>query len=231
MKISVITPTCDRPVGLALLEGFMCRQTVQPDQWIVADGGSTPATCTVEQIHIYDHRPPGADNFAHNLLNAINAASGEIVVIAEDDDWMGPTHIETLVQALESNPGALLAGDDQQRYYNIARRCWRLFDNIGASLCQTAMRREALPLFARIIGECMARKSYGIDTTLWRAVPREQWAITGKQTVLGIKGLPGQPGLGIGHRPGTGWTLDPEFAQLTKWIGADAWLYRGLLDR
>lgn len=225
MKISVLTPTCDRPVAFALCERWIARQTVQPDEWIVADGGQVPAVCTMRQIHLHNPRQPGAENFAHNLLAGIAAAKGDICVVIEDDDHVAPTHIESLVAALAC-PYSLLAGDDVQRYYNVAHRCWRIFNNVGASLCQTAMRRGALGLFETIIRQCLASGTYGIDTTLWRAVPTAQWALTGKQTVLGIKGLPGQAGLGIGHRPaGPGWAPDPDLAKLREWIWEDAELY------
>src|SRR5690349_3109096 len=115
MKISVITPTCDRPVAFALVEAMVARQTLQPDEWIVADGGSVPAQCTMGQIHIHRSRPLGAQNFAYNLLNGAARATGDVVAIAEDDDWLAPTHLETLIATLR--PEALLAGDGKQRYY------------------------------------------------------------------------------------------------------------------
>lgn len=228
MRVSVITPTCDRPAGIALCERFMARQSFIPDEWIVADGGQEPAPLTMGQIHLHQPGPPGATNFCTNLLNAITAARGELVVVIEDDDHVAPDHLETLVATLEAHPESLLAGDDCQRYYNVAHRCWRTFQNVGASLCQTAMRRAAIPAFVATVRDCMARNSYGVDTNLWRRTPREQWALTGRMTVLGVKGLPGRAGLGIGHRPaGPAWTADPDLAQLEHWIGADAALYAG----
>jgi glycosyltransferase involved in cell wall biosynthesis len=225
MKVTAITPTADRPLGLALCEKFMARQTLRPDEWIVADGGSNPAPITMRQMHLYDPRPAGAENFAHNLLNALACASGEAIVFIEDDDWYAPDHIERTVAALQ-RPGALLSGDDSQRYYNVAHRCWRTFQNVGASMCQTGMRRAAIEIMRSVIMQCLQRRSYGIDTNLWRAVPTSRWALTGAFTALGIKGLPGQAGLGIGHRPaGNKWNRDPDLIELRRLIGTDAWLY------
>lgn len=227
MIISVITPTCDRPAGIALAERFMARQTVKPDQWIVADGGQTAARLNAGQAHIWQPAPRGPENFGNNLLAGLAMATGDAVIFVEDDDWYGPTHIESLVRAFEAAPNALLAGDDCQRYYNVEHRCWRKFSNVGASLCQTAARKAAIPSLRRVIRDCMVRGTYGIDTTLWRSIPRAQWALTrGQPTVLGIKGLPGCAGLGIGHRPtGNAWTPDPDLSTLREWIGADADLY------
>jgi hypothetical protein len=205
----------------------MARQTLQPDEWIIADGGIAAARCTLGQVLLRDPQPPGAANFANNLLNGLATATGELVVVAEDDDWYAPDHIETLHAAAMANPRALAIGDDCQRYYNVAHRCWRRFANVGASLCQTAIRREAVPALVAVIRDCLGRGTYGIDTTFWRSIPRDRWALTGRTTVLGIKGLPGCAGLGIGHRPGAGWTDDTELVQLRAMIGEDAGLYAG----
>lgn len=223
-RVSVITPTCDRPYGMALLERWMRRQTRQPDEWIVADGGRTPVVCTMGQIHKHCQRRPGTENFANNLLMALAAVTGEIVIVAEDDDWYAPTHIETLVSQFE-NPRVRIAGDDQQRYYNVPERKWRIFNNKGASLCQTAMVAALIPTFTAAIQRCLRRQSYGIDAALWQTQPVSARSLIRSSTVLGIKGLPGQMGLGIGHRPQGGWTLDRDGQQLREWIGDDAAVY------
>lgn len=233
MKVSAITPTADRPVAFELVERFMRRQTVQPDEWIVADGGEVPVACAMGQIHLrgsLGRVPAGAANFAHNLLNGIAEASGDLLIFIEDDDWLAPTHIERMVD-LARGPGSLFGADDHQRYYNVAHRSWRVFNNVGASLCQTAMRRSILPAFEQTIRACLAKGTYGIDTTLWRATPQSEWAIAGAETVVGIKGLPGRAGLGVGHRPGIGWTPDPDLARLRAWIGDDASLYESFHQR
>lgn len=224
MKITALTPTCDRPVGIALLEAMVHRQTIRPDQWIVADGGAVPARCTMGQIHIHDPRPAGALNFATNLLNGIAAASGELLVVIEDDDHLAPTHIETMA-AVAARGYDLIGSEDIQRYYNVATRSYLMLNNIGASLCQTAMTRAMLPAFRKAIQTCMGRNSFGIDTTLWRSVPQSGWGFTRQRTVVGIKGLPGAKGLGIGHRPDARWKPDPDLAKLREWIGADADVY------
>jgi hypothetical protein len=226
VNITAITPTADRPIAFALCEALMRRQTVHPDEWIVADGGETPTSCTMGQIHIHAPRPPGAANFANNLLNALRAATGDLVVIVEDDDFVRPDHIERMAE-LAARGCRLIGSEDVTRYYNVARRCYRLMNNVGASLSQTALRRELLPLFRQTIETCMSKGSYGIDTTLWRAAPRSDWAFVGQMTVLGIKGLPGRAGLGIGHRPDNRWIADPHLAKLREWIGADADTYAG----
>src|SRR5688572_29926858 len=228
-RVTVITPTCNRPYGFALLERWMQRQTRQPDEWIVADGGSMPAVCSMGQTHKRAvTRPPGAANFAHNLILALGSVKkGGLVIIAEDDDWYAPDHIETLVEQL-LQPGVLIAGSDQQGYYNVPQRKWRVFKNRGASLCQTGLSSVLIPAFQAVIRTCLRTDSYGIDAALWKRQSASVSSLIRTSTVLGMKGMPGQAGLGIGHRPQAGWTLDPHGQQLREWIGEDADVYEQL---
>lgn len=226
--VSVITPTCDRPVGLALAERWMRRQTVQPDEWIVVDGGVTPVVCTAGQRHLRRLGGVGAVNFVQNLLTGIAAAKGDVIIYAEDDDWYAPTHIAQML-ALLAEPGVLLAGDPVQRYYNVQHRRYHVFQNKGASLCQTGMTRAALPWLDEVLRTCLAIPSYGVDGRLWVPVlcNTMRGILKPMQTVVGIKGIAGQAGLGVGHRAPivAKWTADPALKQLHAWIGADAQVY------
>ena len=240
-SISVITPTCDRPVGILLLERWIARQTQPPDEWIIADGGRREAATILHgQRHLYDDSvPPGVANFHANLERGIRAATGDLIIIMEDDDWYADTHIATMLAQL-SRPGITIAGDDQQRYYNLDHRCWRLMQNKGAALAQTGFHRALIPAFLAVIAGRRAQvdsadpvqrcRAIGVDAFLWQSQPREAWCLERTETVVGIKGLPGQAGLGMGHRPRVAqWTPDPDGTQLAAWVGpADAAWYRAL---
>lgn len=227
--ITLITPTADQPTGIALCEFYMARQTLQHDQWIVADDGVEHARLSMGQEHIKRSREPGcapAQSLCRNLLGAIPLIEGDIIVVIEHDDAYAATHLDTIVDQLA---GASIAGDPKQRYYNVAHRCWRLFDNVGASLCQTAFRRELLPRFETIVRRCLAGSKMGVDRYFWESTRPAERSLKRTDTVLGIKGLPGRPGIGVGHRPiGSQWTPDRELAQLRAWIGEDASFYEGL---
>jgi Glycosyl transferase family 2 len=213
-------------VAFALCERWIRAQTRQPDEWIVADGGGTPAVPTMGQVHLYAPGVPGAANFRENLLRGLAAVSGDVVVFVEDDDYYAPRHLERIVAQVTA-PGVGIAGDDQQRYYNLPQRCWRVFQNRGASLCQTAIRRDAIPFLERAIRYASRiGGGYGVDGALWEDIPAEFKSLERTQTVTGIKGLPGRSGLGIGHRPNGGhWTPDRDGSRLRAWLGADADVY------
>jgi glycosyltransferase involved in cell wall biosynthesis len=228
--VSVITPTCDRPAGLALTERWMARQTRLPDEWIVVDGGTQPATISRLPYQRVLRRPGGvgADNFVRNLIAGLDAAQGDQIIFWEDDDYYAPTHLEQTL-ALLDEPGICLVGDPKQRYYNVGARRWRIYNNKGSSLCQTGMAREALPWCREVIQACHDTKSYGVDGRLW--VPMLCGTMRGTlrplETVVGIKGVPGQVGLGVGHRAPivSTWTADPALTTLRSWIGDDVDVY------
>ena len=224
--ITIVTPTCDRPEAFALCERWVKRQSCRPHQWIVADGGSVPATCTMGQIHIHDPKPAGALNFINNLRNGVNCAEGDVIVFFEDDEWYRSDHLECLEHRLRSSH---LSGGVWQRYYNVAHRQWRIFRNHGSSLCQTGMRRSLVPAFLRVLDECETRRHFGVDGSFWSsACPpnlRESYDDSDSPTVCGIKGIAGQQGLGVGHRPDKSWTDDPDLHKLRQWIGDDADTY------
>lgn len=217
---TVLTPTCDRPVAFALAEEYMRRQTLQPDEWIVVDGGEEPTRCTLGQTYIHQPSPPGARNLARNLLVGLALVKTDILVCWEDDDWYHPTHLERLLGQLRLD-GVLLAGDPSQRYYNVAQRKWRVYKNRGSCLCQTGMHRSLIPTFQKTIERCLQANSYGIDGRFWSDVSRRHWDLVPTLTCLGIKGLPGRQGLGVGHRPDRHWRADPNCTQLQAWIGAE----------
>jgi len=220
MRISVITPTADRPRGIELCERYMARQTVQPDEWIVADGGHIPAKLTMGQVHLHKPSPPGAANLAGNILRALDAVTGDIVVIVEDDDHYAPNHIAACVAGLKRWPAY---GCARLLYYNVEHRCWVQMANRGSALCQTAFRRELIPDMRDACHGAYRDNSVAVDWRFWQ--DRQALAI-GPKTVIGIKGLPGRPGLGIGHRPknqrNRKWGEDPSMKKLREWIG-EAW--------
>ena len=223
MRISVITPTAGRPLGMTMCEKYIARQTVQPDEWIVADGGEVPDPLTMGQKRIWNPSAPGYMNFAINVLNALDAVTGTMVIVIENDDWYAPDHIEQCIKGLATQSAY---GCPTLRYFNVAHRCYVEMMNRGSALCQTAFRRELIPAMRQAAEQSMAARDFTIDGRFW--APRQRLA-TGPQTVIGIKGLPGTAGLGIGHRPkssrGKLWRADPELSMLRKWIGDDADAY------
>lgn len=227
--VTLVTPTADQPTGMALCERWMGTQTAwhRVAEWIVADDGKQPAPLTMGQNHIRREREPDCtpeQSLCRNLLAALPVATTEYIAIIEHDDFYFPRYLETLLGHLDT--GVLIAGDDEQRYYNVATRQWQIYDNWrGGSLYQTGFRRAALPLFYQALHACEETSFKGVDASFWNLVPKQQAVTYRARQAVGIKGLPGRTGIGIGHRPDETYNDDPQLAKLREWIGAHASVY------
>lgn len=224
--ITLITPTGGRPAAFALCERWMSAQRCPSLlQWIVVDDCDPPTVRSYGQDFV---RPeplwrPGDNTQARNLLAAIPHIKGDRVLIIEDDDYYSPHYIERMLKALEDSP---IVGEIPSYYYNLKERSWRHNNNwINASLCQTAFRAEMLPAFEEA---CRTGERF-IDLRFWEwAMKNNAGGLIQEEMPLcvGMKGLPGRPGIGCGHTPNEYWPKDDErFSMLYRLCGADAGVY------
>jgi glycosyltransferase involved in cell wall biosynthesis len=223
MRISVITPTADQPLGMALAERYMARQTIQPDEWVVADDGTRHASLTMGQLHLKLPRLyEGGRSLASNLLEALPEVTGDAIVIWEHDDWYAPNHIETCLHTLGRN---LATGSVAQRYYNVPLRLYISLTNKGSALCNTALRSCAMDYLKDASLRVLDSGGIGVDRLFWESLPKGAGNTHRHNTVVGIKGLPGRQGLGMGHRPRPGfrrrWMEDATLNVLRSWVGDD----------
>jgi glycosyltransferase involved in cell wall biosynthesis len=121
-KVSVIVRTKDRPDLLAEALASLRAQTFTDfETLVVNDGGSLPGEALEpapgRALRIVRPEPPGGR--ARALNAGLAAAGGTFVAYLDDDDLYLPSHLETLVAALEKEgaPEAAFSGVDQ-----IARR-------------------------------------------------------------------------------------------------------------
>jgi len=218
-QLTLITPTSDRPVAFELCERWMRRALERFEgevQWIVADDGKTPVTCTLGQEHV--RRPHAGDkksSFLGNLHAALEKVRYEKVLFIEDDDWYSADYLTKMSRWLDD---AEICGEGRARYYHLPTRRYRLCPNGDhASLCQTGLRGELIPWMLKHIAQ---HKSTFIDVHLWKSGARERKRTLQPQTTLsvGMKGLPGTGGIGVGHRLGRRSRCDSDGAVLRSWI-------------
>lgn len=224
---TVLTPTGARPKAWAICEHLMSRQSYAGRvHWIIVDDGPEPQQLTFERsgwdVTVIRPQPcwqPGENTQARNILAGLaHVDAGDRLVIFEDDDHYSP---DWLVMADQMLDHAELVGEIRARYYNIKLRRGRELENTRhACLSATALRGKAIALLR---DACRDRPNY-IDLELWRR-HRFQYLFGGHR-VVGMKGLPGRPGIGIGHRDNFVGIDDPDGALLREWIGADADLYQ-----
>jgi len=231
MKLSIITPTRNRPVALAITQRWVLRamKVAGVDfEWLLINDG-TLSYIDVPRCISQVRRDPTCDvrpSLNCNILQGLSMVTGDVVFICEDDDWFHPTYFKRLLKVLEDYP---LAGVAPALYYNVHyRRARAPKGRHHASLGATAFRASMIP---KLKNACRCNKPF-FDLRFWRQYREShigKWQSTLLRNVkqkdgtflhVGLKGLPGQRGYGIGHR--NGGKQDPDLKLLKFWIGKDA---------
>lgn len=226
MKLSVITPTGDRPEAFRLCELWMSRQTRKPDEWIVIDDGWAPieaefsiATQVIRPRELWSKE----NTQAKNLLIGLAAATGDVIAFIEDDDFYHPDYLLHLSHVIEV--GADIVGETRSLYYHLPTRQYLRNENMEhASLCQTMISRRMAGCFADLLQynhsfyDCLLWQTANVRRNGWKGVLEAS-----RDLCVGIKGMPGRKGIGSGHRPNAQyWHSDPELKTLIELLGEDA---------
>lgn len=223
-----LTYTGDRPIQFALCERMMSRQTIKPDLWLVSDNGNHPALCTMGQT-VLRHRANENPSLRENLLAGLNGlreigvTPRDCIAIFEDDDWYSPHYLRWMTGSLFVHP---LAGEGESLYYHVVRRAyWFTGNRNHASMCATGFTGAILD---EVIAAVRACPDQMVDLAAWRALSSKgHVSHPGASRVhVGIKGIPGRPGVGVAHDPSVRYyTDDPDLSVLRQWVGDDADLY------
>lgn len=204
--LTVITPTGGRPQAFALLAECLNGQTLPQFHWQIVDD-CDPATrmpdmrdgISVEIIRPAWRWQPGMNTQAAcmtELLGWVDTDSP--VVVCEDDDWYSPRWLATCAAS-----GVDLFGQRDSYYYNVATKRYRHIihaPNAHCSLSGTYLSPRA----QSVLSDVCQRHASRLDIELWKAAAWADLTVArfsaNRPQVVGIKGLPGRPGIGIGHR-------------------------------
>ncbi|WP_020469309.1 glycosyltransferase family A protein [Zavarzinella formosa] len=222
--LTLVTTTRDRPECFSLLERWIVRQTVQPDQWIVVNDGTVPYQYSLGQTVLQRH--PGGDSLpsiCENWLSGLPLIHGDKVLVAEDDDWYHGDFIQTMSEMLDVVD---LVGVRGNLYYKLPPlKFFQMHNTSHASLASTGFRSSMLPQIERC---CRVFKSVYIDSYLWAEATSEGSGVKcallpnraedQRALQVGFKQMPGAKGLGLGHTDDG--STDPGMAVLRGWIGA-----------
>lgn len=220
--ITVLTPTGERPEAFDLCQKQMQRQTYQgPVRWIVIDDGEVPSSVTLQRrnwtVEVIRPEPfwkPGDNTQGRNLKAGLELAGPDcLLTVVEDDDWYHPDWLQYVA---DNAHRAELVGEGRAIYYNVRGRVWRNLGNTEhASLRCSFMRGDALKSFAKSL-ETPTRY---YDLRLWGL--HADKCVTDSRLTVGMKGLPGRPGIATGH-DGIRGNYDPNGEHLRSLIGEDA---------
>jgi hypothetical protein len=218
--ITCLTCTGDRKVALELSEKWIKHQTLQPDQWLVVDDGREPFMPSMNCDYVYRNRLPsdGKQTLNANLRFALPYIKGDIIFFWEDDEYYAPKYIETMVANVR---GCQAVGIIKSKYYYLPGRTYYVHNTKDhASLAETAITKEFLPKL-----ETMLDGDPFIDLRIWKEVNGNGCLFDdGTQYLyVGMKGMPGRPGIGAGHRGGG--RKDFQYEVLKKWMPNDYKFY------
>ena len=130
--ISVIVPTIGRPDSLRRMLDSLCQQTEKVQEVIVADGSGTEATAgvvsdpcwetaglTVKRIAVH---PPNA---VRQRQAAIAAASGEFLLLLDDDVVLEPACVAEMLRTMRSSSDVVgVFADFNNQSWPMPSRAW-----------------------------------------------------------------------------------------------------------
>lgn len=226
LMIYLLTTTGMRPEAWSLCKHWMRGQSyIGPVTWVIVDDGEEVMDLSgIPSWWIVVHVTPkpkwkrGQNTQTRNLRAGLNAVPDDAkLLVIEDDDYYAPGYLTAAVDWLSQ---ADLVGECNSRYYNVHTRRWAYCNNRNhCSLMSTAMKGKALETFREVV----QGKQNFVDLELWKRY-RGKKLISETTLTVGIKGLPGRPGIGAGHRLTSG-AVDRDGRTLRNWIGKDAEVY------
>lgn len=233
MSICIVTPTRNRLQTIRLLARWLMQQTVRPDLWVVVDDGEQDVPFEAPMTHLIKRRRNGNEpihSLCLNLRQALPYMLGDKILICEDDEYYAPTYLEEMAKRLDQAPAV---GIGYSKYYHLGLRSPFVHENMAhASLAQTSFRRELIGDFIQALAD---PKDNFVDIKFWRMVrsrgivwrdgdsykkPEAPFpgGITAGAQYVGMKGMPGHPGIGFGHKAMPGYRQDPTLEWLRRWI-------------
>lgn len=200
--IYAITPTGCRQECFDLLTEYIYSQDYKQDfKWVIVDDcvPKTKIKLPPKNVKLLRAMPgwtwQANDNTQAQCLSLAlrTVPVGATLFVFEDDDIYLPKYMTTMLNALQTYD---LVGERCARYYNVStKRCMEIKSDRHSSLAATAMKGDALELFRRIVKTNKTK----IDFELWRQFKGKKTLLP-TNNVIGIKGMPGRPGIGVGHR-------------------------------
>lgn len=119
--VSVIIPTHNRPVELAELLESLTKQTYKHFDITIVNDNGTPIEPIVALYPELEITIINATEHWHHIKarnEAVRHSNGTYIMPIDDDDWILPTHMETMVRALEEESADLAYSDVEIVHYD-----------------------------------------------------------------------------------------------------------------
>ncbi len=101
MKVSIITPTCDRVAFLQGLYSLLKKQTHTNWEWLIYDTSTRAQNFSDSRINYHHEHEILSIGEKRNRL--IQRATGEVIVQCDDDDYYAPNYLEFVIEKLQNS--------------------------------------------------------------------------------------------------------------------------------
>lgn len=229
--IDIITPTGDRPLCFTRCIKWMQQQTIKESvHWIIVDDGQEEAPIFSNfpknwKITYLRRQKESSDPYntqGVNILKAIDKVESSKVVMIEDDDYYHKDWLSTASELLNYYD---IVGKSSIIYYNILNKSYHFtnyftdYPTTTNPMVQTAFRSSHLATLKNI---CEIN-TIQIDNELWQSVKGSKYLLNTEESlklVIGIKGMPGRPGVTLKHTIPLVWE-DPFLENFKEFLGED----------
>lgn len=193
MKVSALTCSTGRPECLELCQCYVERQTRQPDEHVVQEGG----------------------DFWQNMDAGLRRCTGDLIVVFEDDDWYDSRWVARCVEELAH---CELFGQDIIWNYHAPSGGYETVrpKHNNCPMHATAFRKELTP---RVLDLIANHGKHKLDVDVWST---ECIRIkTALRYVVSMKGMPGTRGYSFAHDQKHYRSFDLDGTLLASWIGRE----------
>ena len=126
MKVSVVIPTYNSAAVIRLTLDSVLRQTVQPDEILVLDDGSTDATLSIlesyrPKVSVLRQQNRGVAAVRNELSRL---AKGDLVAFLDHDDLWHPRYLEIQSRSFAMNPAAAAFFTLHDNFYGLGDYEW-----------------------------------------------------------------------------------------------------------
>lgn len=110
MKISIVTPTFNRPEFLMLCYKCVISQKYDNIEWLILDDSdkSNDHFSRLNKQNIIYHHSPLKLSIGEKRNRLVEKATGEIIINFDDDDYYSPDYVSEMVAALEKSKADLI---------------------------------------------------------------------------------------------------------------------------
>lgn len=248
MRLAALTASRDRADKLRLVIDCVNNQTLKPDIWVIVDDSKEVLPqnffdkLTIPHKYIHQNQTLPSST-AWNTAIALDSVKADIYVMFDDDDYYPPTYIENAVSFFSSDTDELI-GNRRWPDYRLTDPSYRVrFTGITNNTGTHPGDDRGLSEWRQTLikGESLKREIFQLlrqypTHTCQDCLLREKLFITDEHyhlydfgeehSSIGLKGYGDGKGVIEAHRSAEGFTPDPDYAMLKKWMGKDIERYK-----